>query len=106
MSILEIILTIGSVCSAIIMISGVLGLCSKRVRASVAKRFERRKDKTSLAMLRNDITGIYYKYLAAKVIPTYARENLIMLYDAYKDEDGNSYVDRIYKDMLKWEVER
>ena len=61
-------------------------------------------NKAQLAMLRNDVTTIYYKYLPTKTLPTYVRENLILLHEAYTGAGGNSYVCTIFKDMLGWEV--
>ena len=38
-------------------------------------------DKTDLAIIRNTITHIYFKYKDIKKIPHYEKENLISLYD-------------------------
>lgn len=59
---------------------------------------------TDLAILRNTITHLYYKYLPDKAMPYYERENLISLYQQYAYLDGNSYIHDIYEEMLKWEV--
>lgn len=60
-------------------------------------------DKTDLAIIRNTITHIYFKYKDIKKIPHYEKENLISLYDQYERLGGNSYVKGIMAEMQNWE---
>ena len=60
-------------------------------------------DKTDLAIIRNTITHIYFKYKDTKKIPHYEKENLISLYDQYERLGGNSYVKGIMAEMQNWE---
>ena len=57
-----------------------------------------------LCLLRNSITSIYYRYLPEKAIPAHQNKNVIMLYDAYDHEGGNTYVSTIVEDMRHWKV--
>jgi uncharacterized membrane protein YvbJ len=41
-------------------------------------------DETNIAMLRNTITHIYFKYKDVKKIPHYEKENLVSLYERYE----------------------
>ena len=55
-------------------------------------------------ILRNDIVRLYYKYLIDKKLPSYQKENLVILYDQYLALKGNSFVSQIYSEMTNWEV--
>ena len=54
--------------------------------------------------LRSDMLHIYYRYKDTEKIRQYELENFIMLYEAYKALKGNSFIDRIYKEVITWEV--
>lgn len=54
--------------------------------------------------LRSDMLHIYYQYKDEKKIRQYELENFVYLYKAYKALHGNSFIDKIYKEVMKWEV--
>lgn len=54
--------------------------------------------------LRSDMLSIYYHNREAKKIRQYEYENFVMLYEAYKALKGNSFIDKIYSEVKKWEV--
>ena len=54
--------------------------------------------------LRSDMLHIYYEYKDVKKIRQYELENFIHLYKAYKALRGNSFIDKIYKEVITWEV--
>ena len=54
--------------------------------------------------LRSDMLHIYYQYRDAEQIRQYELENFVHLYKAYKALRGNSFIDKIYKDVMTWEV--
>lgn len=54
--------------------------------------------------LRSDMLHIYYQYLEEKRIRQYEVENFVFLYKAYKALRGNSFIDKIYKEVMSWEV--
>jgi hypothetical protein len=54
--------------------------------------------------LRSEMLRIYYHNREKEEIRQYELENFIMLYEAYKALKGNSFIDRIYKEVLSWEV--
>ena len=54
--------------------------------------------------LRSEMLRIYYHNKDAAEIRQYEIENFIMLYDAYKALKGNSFVDKIYREVLSWSV--
>lgn len=54
--------------------------------------------------LRSDMLHIYYKHREQKVIHQYELENFVYLYKAYKSLRGNSFIDKIYKEVMAFEV--
>lgn len=54
--------------------------------------------------LRSDMLHIYYQYKDEGKIRQYELENFIFLYKAYKALKGNSFIDKIYKEVMTWEV--
>ena len=54
--------------------------------------------------LRSEMLRIYYHNREKEEIRQYELENFIMLYEAYKALKGNSFIDRIYNEVLSWEV--
>ena len=54
--------------------------------------------------LRSEMLRIYYHNKDAKEIRQYEYENFILLYEAYKALKGNSFIDKIYKELQTWEV--
>ena len=54
--------------------------------------------------LRHDMLQIYYKHNETKTIRQYEYENFVYLYEAYKALKGNSFIDKIYKEIQTWKV--
>jgi hypothetical protein len=54
--------------------------------------------------LRSDMLHIYYQYKDEKKIRQYEMENFVYLYKAYKALWGNSFIDKIYNEVMSWEV--
>lgn len=54
--------------------------------------------------LRSEMLQIYYHNRDTKTIRQYEYENFVMLYEAYKALKGNSFIDKIYSEIKKWEV--
>ena len=55
-------------------------------------------------LMRSDMLSIYYHNREKRKIRQYEYENFIMLYEAYKTLKGNSFIDRIRKEVDEWEV--
>lgn len=55
--------------------------------------------------LRSEMLQIYYHNKDTGVIRQYEYENFVYLYEAYKALKGNSFIDKIYKEVQKWEIE-
>lgn len=54
--------------------------------------------------LRSDMLQIYYHNRERKAIRQYEYENFIKCYEAYKALKGNSFIDKIYKEVQTWEI--
>ena len=54
--------------------------------------------------LRSEMLRIYYRHREAGEIRQYEYENFVMLYEAYKALKGNSFIDKIYRELQEWEI--
>lgn len=54
--------------------------------------------------LRSEMLKIYYRNCEAETIHQYEYENFSMLYAAYKALKGNSFIDKIWKEIQNWEI--
>ncbi|MBR2388155.1 MAG: hypothetical protein IKB02_05470 [Clostridia bacterium] len=54
--------------------------------------------------LRSEMLRTYYHNKESKKIRQYEYENFIYLYESYKALKGNSFIDKIYKEVQTWEI--
>ena len=54
--------------------------------------------------LRSEMLRIYYHNKDTRKIRQYEYENFIYLYESYKALKGNSFIDKIYKEVQTWEI--
>lgn len=54
--------------------------------------------------LRSDMLAIYYHNKDREKIRQYEYENFVCMYEAYKALKGNSFIDKIYKEVQSWEI--
>lgn len=54
--------------------------------------------------LRSEMLRIYYHCQKSGEIHQFEYENFIMLYEAYKALKGNSFIDKIYKELQEFEI--
>lgn len=80
----------------------------KEIRDTLQTHIEKDEivNESTLALLRDNITKKYYRYLDKREMPSYERENLIKQYDIYHKMHGNSYIDIVYEEMKEWKVSR
>ena len=55
-------------------------------------------------LLRSEMLRTYYGNKDTGTIRQYELENFIKLYKAYKALRGNSFIDKIYKEVMAWKV--
>ena len=60
--------------------------------------------KGTLCQLRSEMLRIYYHHHEEGKIRQYEYENFVLLYEAYKALKGNSFIDKIYKEVQTWEI--
>lgn len=56
-------------------------------------------------LLRSEMLRIYYHNDEKKVLRQYEYENFEKLYKAYKALKGNSFIDKIWKEIQTWKIE-
>lgn len=56
-------------------------------------------------LLRTEMLRTYYHNKDKKEIRQFELENFIALYKAYKALKGNSFIDKIHKEVMSWKVE-
>ena len=54
--------------------------------------------------LRSEMLRIYYHCRESGEIRQYEYENFVMLYEAYKALHGNSFVDKIWREVQEFEI--
>lgn len=54
--------------------------------------------------LRSEMLRIYYKHNAENTISQFEYENFALLYDAYKALKGNSFIDKVWKEVQGWDI--
>ena len=54
--------------------------------------------------LRSDMLRTYYHHRETERIRQYEYENFVMEYEAYTALGGNSFMEKIYGEVKKWEV--
>lgn len=54
--------------------------------------------------LRSEMLRTYYRHKDDEKIRQYEYENFVYCYEAYKALKGNSFIDKIYKEVQSWEV--
>lgn len=55
-------------------------------------------------ILRHSITVIYETHKKEKCFPEYIKKDMIYMCEAYFKLGGNSYIETIYEEMLKWDT--
>lgn len=54
--------------------------------------------------LRSEMLRIYYHNRGTEIIRQFEYENFLALYEAYKSLGGNSFIDKIYREVQSWEI--
>lgn len=54
--------------------------------------------------LRSEMLRIYYRHCENETLRQYEYENFVYLYEAYKALKGNSFIDKIYNEVQKWDI--
>ncbi len=81
-------------------------LLEEHIKQDAALRDELSLQKeVDLCVLRDLITGIYFRRAKEKRIHAYELEDAAALHELYRKRGGNSYVDALYRQMTKeWDL--
>ena len=91
-----------SVCSGLGSVLSLLLLLAKPVRERLFGLSAIREGQR--CMLRADMLAAYYKHREEKTIRQYEYENFLYEYKAYKALHGNSFIERIAREVAEWEI--
>lgn len=90
-------------------VSSILGYC-----VSVIKNYKKKlTEKTAnekvqnmalQALLKSQLTNIYFVYSELKKIPDYAYQNFLDLLKVYESLEGDGFIHSIAKKMESWEI--
>ncbi len=58
----------------------------------------------TLCQLRSEMLRIYYYNRESRQIREFEYENFVLLYEAYKALNGNSFIKKIHDDVESWEI--
>ena len=86
---------IGVVVSSIV--TGII--CYLKGKMQGYKARDTRQEEALKCLLRSNITSKYYVYSELGSIPHYEKENVDMMFEQYKNMNGNSYVETIVKEI-------
>lgn len=84
--------------------TGVLGYLVAKVKDY--KKRDTNQEEALKCLLRSNITSKYYVYNEIGSIPVYEKENIDYMFEIYKSMGGNSYVERIVKEINDLPIKR
>lgn len=91
-----------SLCSGASTLLTLLALLIKPVRERLLGLHAIREGQK--CMLRADMLAAYYKHREEKTIRQYEYENFLYEYKAYRALRGNSFIERIAREVAEWEI--
>ena len=91
------------------MISGILGYCVSVIKNYKKKIEEKIKNENIQnialqALLKGQLTNVYFVYSELKQIPDYAYQNFLDMLNVYEGLDGDGFIHTIAKKMENWEI--
>ena len=96
-------LIVVEIISGILVLAGAFGKLWKSIQMIDKK--QESVSEGQRCQLRSEMLRTYYKHKDDNKIRQYELENFLLLYKAYKSLKGNSFIDKIYKEVIEWEVE-
>ena len=102
---------LGNVFKAIIsyVVPLILGYCFSRIKVykdklKNAKKNENIQNVALQALLKSQLTNVYFVYSELKQIPDYAYQNFLDMLKVYESLDGDGFIHTIAKKMESWEI--
>lgn len=90
-------------------VSGLLGYCVSLIK-NYKKKLKQKTDSENMqnialqALLKNQLTNVYFVYNELKRIPDYAYQNFLDMLKVYEGLDGDGFIHTIALKMETWEV--
>ena len=94
-----------NITSVVALVAEIVGLVA--LLLTYYKKSKKQMDKIAdgtKCQLRSEMLRSYYHNREEKNIRQYEYENFVFCYEAYKALKGNSFIDKIYSEVKKWEV--
>lgn len=90
-------------------VSSILGYCVSVIKSYKKKIKEKSKNENVQnmalqALLKSQLTNVYFVYSEFKTIPDYAYQNFLDLLKVYEDLGGDGFIHSIAKKMEAWEI--
>ena len=90
-------------------VSSILGYCVSVIKNYKKKLTEKTKNENVQnmalqALLKSQLTNIYFVYNELKKIPDYAYQNFLDLLKVYESLGGDGFIHSIAKKMEAWEI--
>lgn len=67
---------------------------------------EKQQIETDRCLLRDRILSTYYKHVDDKELKYYEYENVSYMYTQYKELNGNSFIDKVWREIQTWKVDK
>ena len=87
----------------------ILGYCISRIKVYKDK-LKKEKENENIqnvalqALLKSQLTNVYFVYSELKQIPDYAYQNFLDMLKVYESLGGNGFIHSIAKKMENWEI--
>ena len=90
-------------------VSTILGYCVSVIRNYKNKLKDKEENENIQnialqALLKSQLTNVYFVYSELKQIPDYAYENFLDMLKVYEGLNGNGFIHSIAKKMENWEI--
>ena len=98
--------TISAIIAVAVEFGALIGVIQKvnQIKRNNDEKLERIAEGNK-CQLRSEMTRTYYHHKETGKLRQYEYENFVTLYEAYKALGGNSFIDKIYEEVKKWEIE-
>lgn len=92
-------------------ISSILGYCvsvikNYKSKLQQIKQNENLQNIALQALLKSQLTNIYFVYNEMKQIPDYAYQNFLDMLKVYESLDGDGFIHTIAKKMENWDISK
>lgn len=92
-------------------ISSILGYCVSVIKNYKKKLKNKEKNENIQnialqALLKSQLTNVYFVYSELKQIPDYAYQNFLDMLNVYESLDGDGFVHTIAKKMESWDIKK